>query len=265
MPDTRDTARCRFRESERTVALRARRTWAPGEIVRAKLRKKWTSGDPQLSADIKAHRIDAGALRLTPLRLIERGAWNPIHEYWREEGEPMQAWAKRIVAWGPRPAFEMEQVLPGCGSADPECDPISLSNDLKDSGDSRRAYNVLMQLCDVDLRCLDAHAHLGNLAFGHTPFQAQEAARHYEVGFRIGELSLADGFDGILPWGHIDNRPFLRCMHGFGLCLWILGRFAEASQIFDRMLWLNPRDNQGIRFLIDDVLEKRPWEHRRDQ
>ncbi len=57
----------------------------------------------------------------------------------------------------------------------------------------------------------------------------------------------------MLPWGWIDNRPFLRCMHGFGLSLWRLGRFEEAGSIFDRMLWLNPSDNQGVRFLIDKV------------
>ena len=79
----------------------------------------------------------------------------------------------------------------------------------------------------------------------------KDAIRHYEVGFRIGELALGPNFDGLLPWGHIDNRPFLRCMHGFGLCLWRLGRFEEAGRIFDRMLWLNPSDNQGVRFLID--------------
>jgi len=121
---------------------------------------------------------------------------------------------------------------------------------------------MLMELCRADLRCLDAHAHLGNLAFDRMP---DDAVRHYEVGFRIGELSLPAGFDGVLPWGHLDNRPFLRCMHGFGLCLWRLGQFPEAARIFKRMLWLNPSDNQGIRLLIDDVRAKRSWEDRRGE
>ena len=76
---------------------------------------------------------------------------------------------------------------------------------------------------------------------------------------RIGELSLGDDFNGVLPWGLIDNRPFLRCMHGYDLCLWRLGRFDEAERIFDRMLWLNPSDNQGVRFLIDEVKAKTAW------
>jgi hypothetical protein len=111
-----------------------------------------------------------------------------------------------------------------------------------------------MELCQADLRCLDAHSHLGNLVFDHHP---QDAIRHYEVGLRIGELSLGNDFNGLLPWGLIDNRPFLRCMHGYGLCLWRLGHFDEAERMFQQMLWLNPSDNQGARFLVDEV-KKRP-------
>ena len=79
---------------------------------------------------------------------------------------------------------------------------------------------------------------------------------------RIGELSLGDDFTGVLPWGFIDNRPFLRCMHGYGLCLWRLGRFDVAEHIFEKMLWLNPSDNQGVRFLINEVKAKTAWDDR---
>ncbi len=255
------TAHCRFLGSKRTVTLRIRRTWAPGEIVQVKLRREWTFGDPHLSAEIRSDRIDAPALGLTPLRLGDCGVWNPIDEYWGDEGQPIEGWAKPIIAYGPRRAFEMEQVLPGYDFTDPESDPIGVSVDLKDCGNIEAANKILMELCEADLRCLDAHAHLGNLAFDRS---AGEAIRHYEVGFRIGALSLPDGFDGVLLWGHIDNRPFLRCMHGFGLCLWRVGQFEEASRIFDRMLWLNPSDNQGVRFSIDDIRAKRVWKDRRE-
>jgi pentatricopeptide repeat protein len=49
-------------------------------------------------------------------------------------------------------------------------------------------------------------------------------------------------------------------MHNFGLCCWRLGRFEEAERIFDRMLWLNPFDHQGVRFLIGPVRARRAWE-----
>jgi tetratricopeptide (TPR) repeat protein len=91
-------------------------------------------------------------------------------------------------------------------------------------------------------------------------YKPQDAIGHYEVGLRIGELSLGNDFAGVLMWHFIDNRPFLRCMHGYGLCLWRLGRFDEATRVFERMLWLNPSDNQGVRFLIGDVKVKIAWE-----
>ena len=106
----------------------------------------------------------------------------------------------------------MEQVLPGADS-DSDSDPIIESNELKDGGDPGNALKILMKLCEADLRCLDAHAHLGNFVFQHRP---AKAIRHYEVGLRIGELSLGDAFDGVLPWGLIDNRPFLRACITWG-------------------------------------------------
>lgn len=114
-----------------------------------------------------------------------------------------------------------------------------------------------MDLLEKDLRCFDAHAHLGNFAFDRWP---NDALRHYEAGVRIGELSLGKSFVGALPWGFIDNRPFLRCLHGYGLCLWRLGRLEEAAAEFERMLRFNPVDNQGARFLLRAVRAGEPWE-----
>ena len=151
----------------------------------------------------------------------------------------------------------MEQVMPGVAPDDFDSDPICESNDLNNAGDRDAAFKILMELCQADLRCLDAHSHLGGFVFDS---MSEIALRHYEVGLRIGELSLEPDFKGVLHWGLIDNRPFLRCMHGYGLCLWRLGRFVEAERIFDQMLWLNPSDNQGVRFMIDDVKARMPWE-----
>jgi hypothetical protein len=255
-------ARCRLLGSERVITLRASRLWdvVPGEIVTVKPRKQWRfAGHPYLSGEIESTRLDVAALDLVPLQLEDMGMWDPKEHYWGEEDEPIEEWAKPIIARGPRPEFEMEQVLPGADPTDLYSDPITESNDLKDAGDRLQAMRILMELCQSDLRCLDAHAHLGNFVFDSTP---KDAIRHFEVGLRIGELSLGDGFDGVLLWGHIDNRPFLRCMHGYGLCLWRLGHFDNAERVFDRMLWLNPSDNQGVRFLIDEVRTGVAWKER---
>ena len=252
-------ARCRPQGIDRVITYRPNRLWGvvPGEIVTVKPRKQWSyAGHPYLSGEIESIRIDAAALGLVPLRLENMGIWDPKEHYWGEKNDPIEEWAKPIIAWGPRPEFEMEQVLPGADAEDPFSDPITDATDLHDAGDVRGARKILMGLCESDLRCLDAHAHLGNFCFDRRP---QEAIRSYEVGLRIGELSLGEEFEGVLPWGYIDNRPFLRCMQGFGLCLWRLGRFEEAGRVFDRMLWLNPSDNQGVRFLIGEVQARKVW------
>ena len=154
----------------------------------------------------------------------------------------------------------MEQIVPGEDASDIDSDPILKANNMMEAGDRAGAHQILMEVCLEDLRCLDAHAHLGLFAFD----RPQHAIRHYEVGVRIGELSLGPDFDGLLPWGHTDNRPFLRCLHGYGLCLWRLKRFEEAERVFDQLLWLNPSDNQGVRFLLEDIRARSPWEDCRE-
>jgi tetratricopeptide (TPR) repeat protein len=147
----------------------------------------------------------------------------------------------------------MEQVIPGADPGDPEMDPIIEASELNAARERGAAEDVLMKVLAEDLRCLNAHSHLGNFAFEHN---TKQAMRHYMVG----ALTLGTDFDGVLPWGLIDNRPFLRCIHGVGLCFWRLGDMKEAEKTFIRMLWLNPSDNQGARFNLANVEAGHSWE-----
>jgi tetratricopeptide (TPR) repeat protein len=141
-------------------------------------------------------------------------------------------------------------------------DPIIEASELAAAGERGAAEDLLMQVLAEDLRCLDAHAHLGNFQFDHAP---RDALRHYRVGAGIGDLTLGADFDGVLPWGLVDNRPFLRCLHGIGLCFWRLGEMTEAAKTFTRMLWLNPADNQGARFNLANVEAERTWEEHEER
>ena len=251
--------RCRVPGTEREMTLRTAVRWeVPGEIVTVLPTKQWThAGHPYLSGKVQSSRLDVRSLGLVPLELKPEGDWDPEEEYWGEEGEPLPEWAKPVVARGKRPAFEMEQVLPGADPDDPDADPILEASELKAAGDRGAAEDLLMKLLAEDLRCLDAHAHLGNFEFEHSP---KQALRHYMVGAGIGALTLGTDFDGVLPWGLIDNRPFLRCLHGVGLSFWRLGEMKEAATTFTRMLWLNPSDNQGARFNLAHVEAGRTWD-----
>jgi hypothetical protein len=42
--------------------------------------------------------------------------------------------------------------------------------------------------------------------------------------------------------------------------LWRSGDLAAAGEVFRRMVWLNPHDNQGARFTLWDVEAGRSWE-----
>lgn len=255
--------RCRVLGAAREVTLRiAVRDEVPGSIITVMPTKQWTyARHTYLAGKVLSIRDDVEALGLEPLLLHEQGDWDPETEYWGEEGDPLEEWAKPIVARGKRPMFEMEQVLPGVDPKDFDSDPIFLASDLNAAGDRLEAREVLMNLLAQDLRCLDAHAHLGNFEFDRRP---EQALRFYEMGMSIGAFSVGKKFDGVLAWGLTDNRPFLRCMLGVGLCWWRLGKLREAAAVFRKMLWLNPSDNQGARFNLADVEAGKAWEDTQD-
>jgi hypothetical protein len=217
-----------------------------------------------LTGETIAKRLDAKALGLQPLELKDEGIWEPDKEdELFDRGDPFEKYYLPIMAFGPRREFKLEQIIPYQDPDDGDSDPISEAADAYDAGDQQTAYKIIAELLSADLRCIDAHAHLGNRMFNlyDNPNKSSEdkARRHFEAGLRIAELSLGGNFHDLLPWEYIDNRPFMRCLYGFGQCLWRSGDMAAARQVFERMLWLNPRDNQGAKFLLAKIDAGRSW------
>ncbi|MGH7752772.1 MAG: hypothetical protein ACREN5_08145, partial [Gemmatimonadales bacterium] len=173
-----------------------------------------------------------------PLALVAHGDWDPEEEYWGEDDDPLHPLWTTIISAGPRPLYEMEQVIPGVALDDWDTDPIVDAADLNRAGHDRHAVRLLEGLLDQDRRCVDAWAHLGNIAFDKQGPKA--ALAHYETGVAIAERSLPDGFTGVLSRGLVDNRPFLRCLYGLGLCAWRQRRWGDAQDIFTSLVWLDP-------------------------
>jgi tetratricopeptide (TPR) repeat protein len=254
------SARARILGEEGQVTFRSGDVWnvVPGHVVTLVIERRWTwHGDAYASGRIENPRIDVAKLELEPLPLTG-GEFDDVASYSEpyEDEDPYAPLWRKLTA-KPRPAFELDGIawgaLPGLSADEnPTCDAA----ELVEAGDREGARELLMETLGADLRCIDAHAHLGNLVFDRSP---ERAMVHYEMGMRIGELSLPGGFDGLLVWGQLYNRPFLRCLHGYGLCLWRLGKFAEAQAVFERILSLNPNDNQGVRFCWEDVRHGRSW------
>lgn len=246
-------------EAARLVAAYRRWTgcepWPHRELdPGAKRSAAWRYPGHVKGAEAAAARATAIAIK-QPLGLEPWPPWDPADAWPPGPDEPVPACIEPILAAGPRPAFEFEQIIPG---EEPETmyDPIIESADRARSGDREGARRRLRSLIAEDPRCLDAHSHVGWLAF---EFSAKRALPNYQTGVAIAERSLPPGFSGVLPWGLIDNRPFLRCLHGLGLCHWRLARYDEATTIFESLLWLNPTDNQGARDLLELTRKRLPW------
>lgn len=225
-------ARCRLLGSGRVITLRAgslHRVVA-GHIVTVEPNKHWRhAGHPYLSGKIVGIRIDAAALGLIPLALRAAGEWAP-------EVEGPGALDPR-----PRSAFELEVPPIPAGMAAANIDDPD---------------EVAEKLLEADLRFLDAHAHLAGRLLSLSPHWALQ---HYEVGVRIGELSIGDDFDGVLPGGLAGNWSLLRCLSGYGSCLWRIGRVDEAARVLERVLRLDPDDRQGVRSRLSAMRAGAPW------
>jgi hypothetical protein len=193
----------------------------------------------------------------TPLALRARGLWDPAEEYLGEPAEERHPVVAKIIAAGVRREFEMEQVIPGIDDDDWDCDPVADAAELHRAGADRQAVAILEDLIAQDERCLDAWVHLGNITLGaKVPKTAVEL---YDRAVGVGERSLPPDFGGVLPWGLIDNRPFLRPLHGLGLCAWRQRRWADAEQIFLSRAWLEGADTWDAIWCLDRVQARQQW------
>ncbi len=139
---------------------------------------------------------------------------------------------------------------------DADSDPINQAGDRYEAGEFEEAQTLLAGLLEADLRCLDDHAHLGKMCFDR---EVERALNHFEAGVRIGELSLDDSFNGLLPWFRLDNRPFLRCLNGYAMCLWCCQRWEEAQRAFEYLLALDPLDTFDIQTSLRMIAAHEQW------
>ena len=91
-----------------------------------------------------------------PLGLTSHGECDPATEYWGEPGEPIRPLCRTVISAGPRPSFEMEQVIPRVDEDDWDSDPIIDAADLHHAGHHREAIRILENTPAIDKRCIDA-------------------------------------------------------------------------------------------------------------
>lgn len=254
----RSALRCRRLGTTRELTLRTGDIEAvPGTIATVEVGRAWEyARHAYASGRIVASRIDVPALGLPRLELQSLGEWDPVEDVADGDDRPIPEWLKSEIAAGARPAFEMEQVIPGFDPQSMADDPITIASERIDHGDFRGARDMLSDLLSKDLRCIDAHVHLGRIEFSTSP---RIALKHYEIAVAIGDHALGQAFAGVLPWGAIDNRPFHRALHGLGLCAWRLGDSQRALTAFRRLARLDPASSHEQRSIIAVIDAGKPW------
>ena len=122
--------------------------------------------------------------------------------------------------------------------------------DERDSGrlSVARYTGALKSLVEKYPTFIDAYSHLGFALFDQGNWKlALDTCRQ---GYSIGESAIPPEFDGMIEWGWLENRPFLRAAQGIVLSYKKLGHRREAVALMEQLLRWNPNDNQGFRFVI---------------
>lgn len=77
------------------------------------------------------------------------------------------------------------------------------------------------------------------------------AEEYYRQAYKkaVKELGTEDP-KAFLWWGELPTRPYMRAREGLGVILMETKRYDEAIREFKELLKRNPKDNQGIRYLV---------------
>jgi tetratricopeptide (TPR) repeat protein len=235
--------RCRLLGSSLEVTLRtAVRDQIPGSIITVTPRKQWTRArHPYLSGDVSSVRIDASVLGLVPLAL-------------HREDEAHHDSEGGDADCDGRAAYRMAQIAP---ARDDACADLLLeAQTCIDARAYAEADELLYEVLELDLRCLYAHALLGERHLAHWPALA---LHHFELGVAIGSLTVEEEFDGVLPWELVENRPFLRCLHGLARALRRRDRREDAAAALRRLVPLDPTDRLSARASLAAIEAGNTW------
>lgn len=118
----------------------------------------------------------------------------------------------------------------------------------------RRRLQVARAALEICADCADAYVILAEAIR-----DGEEALGLYEQGVAAGRRTLgAEAFesDAVQFWEQIETRPYMRALRGLALSCEQAGRDGEARAYYEELLRLNPADNQGVRYLLANLLAR---------
>ena len=114
------------------------------------------------------------------------------------------------------------------------------------------AKRIFSSLLNSYLYHFDAYQHLA-IVLGHEK-KYKGAMELRKIGVEFGFSLFPKKFDfnkDKLQWGWMENRPFLRLLHGLAVDYrYVLKDTKKESEIYEQLLKFDPEDHQGCRDLI---------------
>ncbi len=118
-----------------------------------------------------------------------------------------------------------------------------------ESPSRERRVGLATQALAISPDCADAYVILAQEGASSLAEATELYRKAVEAGERaLGKRAFKDDVGHF--WGLLETRPYMRARAGLAQCLWEAGQRDEAIAHHRDLLRLNPRDNQGIRYVL---------------
>jgi tetratricopeptide (TPR) repeat protein len=143
--------------------------------------------------------------------------------------------------------------IPSSASRTPLEQAQNVMYDAWETRSRSQRVKLARQALSISEDCTDAYVLLAE----ETAKTLEEELRLYEQGVQAGERALGpEVFEEDVGhfWGILKTRPYMRARAGLAQTLWMMGERQKALEHFRDMLRLNPNDNQGLRYVLINLL-----------
>ncbi len=108
--------------------------------------------------------------------------------------------------------------------------------------------NMAIRALEISENCPDAYVILAEMERDNNR-KIELYGKGVDTAERILGKEIFDREKGYF-WGIIETRPYMRAQEGLAGALWNSGKLDDAQRIYERLLDLNPGDNQGNRYSL---------------
>lgn len=122
------------------------------------------------------------------------------------------------------------------------------------------AEEAFLGVLATDPGHVDALIGLGTVCFHEK--RLDEAEKLFAKAEKLASAAFK-GRPSHFDWEAPHDRSYLRALHWRALTAYRRGDIAEARKRFEALLKLNPSDNTGARFLLEDIRKgRRKWDQK---